>query len=235
MLKIGICDDEPIMMETIKNSVSEKLEDFKIKNEIQSFSTGEALLTLQNIKDFDILFLDIELKTTNGVEIAKMLRENGYENLLVFITSFADYSIMGYKVNAFRFILKDKLEIELEECIRNIIVKLGLKKACYEDFMIDIKDILYIESMNRQVIFHFKNGDEYRVYDTLDNAEQRLNSESLIRVRKSHLVNILYVKSIKNYTITLSKEDKTDFEIIIPKDKYGEIKKKISIKKSLWR
>ncbi len=235
MLKIAICDDEEIILKKIEKSLKIELENLKIKYELKSFVKGETLLKYQNIDDFDILFLDIELKTINGIDIAHILRNNGYENTIVFVTSFADYSIIAYKVNAFRFILKDKLETELSECIKNLVVKLGLKKISFDDVMIDIKDIVYIESIKHQVIIHFINGDEYRVYDTLDNVEKKINSSNLIRIRKSYLVNIIYIKNIKCYTVTILDKDNSEFEINIPKDKYGKIKNKICMKKSLWR
>ncbi len=113
MLRFAICDDELPILNTIEKLVKENLENLKIKHTIHTFTNGENLLNYKKINDFDVIFLDIELKTTNGIDIAKKLRENAYNKLIVFITSFADYSIIGYKVNAFRFILKDKLEQEI--------------------------------------------------------------------------------------------------------------------------
>lgn len=234
MLKIAVCDDEHISLDKIVDLVQGELRKLKIKYEISTYNSGENLLDASNINSFDVIFLDIELKTTNGINIAKRLRDNGYDKLIVFITSFVDYSIVGYKVNAFRFILKDTLKQELTECIQNIIAKLGLKKVNLNDLEVNIKDIIYLESNKHQVMIHLKNTDVYRVYDTLDNIEKKLNSKNLLRVHQSYLVNILYVENIKCYTLVLS-DGNNSIEIPIPKVRYSEIKKKISIKKTLWR
>ena len=234
MFKIAICDDEHIILDRIEVLLHEELEKLKIKHEINGYKSGEALLDAQNIHDFDVIFLDIELKTMNGVDIAKRLRNSGYDKLIVFITSFMDYSIVGYKVNAFRFILKDTLKQELTECVQNMIDKLGLKKATLNNFELDIRDIIYLESNKHQVMVHLKNADVYRVYATLDNVEEKLNSKNLLRVHQSYLVNILYVTDIRCYTMVLSDGD-FSIEIPVPKKRYGEIKKKIRIKKMLWR
>ncbi len=233
MLRIAICDDEKIILDKIEKLVKNELDNLKIKNEINTFISGESLLEYSNLDDFDIIFLDIELKTINGMDIAQTLRNKAYDKIIVFVTSFADYSIVGYKVNAFRFILKDNLEEELSECIRNTVAKLGLKKAAFDEFVMDIRDIVYIESAKHQVVIHFKNGDDYKIYDTLDNIEKKLNSSNLVRVHQSYLVNVIYVKDVKCYTLNLS--GKENIEIPIPKARYSEVKKKISIKKSLWR
>lgn len=233
MIKIATCDDEQLILDKINMLVKKELENFKIEYNVTTFISGEKLLSYKNVNDLDIIFLDIELKSTNGVDVAKQLREYGYDKLIVFITSFADYSTLGYRVNAFRYILKDKLEQELSECIRNSVVNLGIKRIKLNDFEINIKDIIYVESNKHQVIIHLQNTQDYKVYDTLDNIEKKLNSKSLLRVHKSYLVNILYVSDIKPYTLLLVNEK--NIEIPIPKARYSEVKKKISIKKTLWR
>ncbi len=232
MLKIAVCDDEQIILQKIENSIKYRLENFKIKYTIDSYLSGEKLLNNENINDVDVIFLDIELKSTNGIDVAKKLRANGYDNLIVFITSFIDYALDGYKANAFRFILKDNLDEELTECINNIISKLGLRKIKLNDLTIDISDIIYIESNKHKIIIHLKNDDTLKIYDTLDNIEKKLNSASLLRVHQSYLVNIMYITNIKCYKLNLLY---CDFEIPIPKTKYSKIKKKINIKKNMWR
>lgn len=233
MLKIAICDDEQIILNKTADLMKAELKNLKIKSEISTFINGESLLNYSNIDYFDAIFLDIELKTTNGIDIAKELRNNGYDKIIVFITSFADYSIVGYKVNAFRFILKDRWSEELVECIIGIVDKLGLKKIKLENLAIAVKDILYVESYKHQVILHLKDEEDYKFYDTLDNVEKKLNSKHLLRVHQSYLVNILYVTDIKCYVLTLL--NKENIKIPIPKVKYSEVKKKIGIKKMLWR
>ena len=57
----------------------------------------------------DIIFLDIKMKTGNGVDCAKQLRDLGVDSLIVFVTSSAEYVFSGYEVKAFRYILKTDL------------------------------------------------------------------------------------------------------------------------------
>lgn len=233
MLKIAICDDEQFFLDKISDYIKKEIINLNVRYSIKTFISGENLLNYSNIHDFDVIFLDIALQSINGIDIAKELREMGYEKLIVFITSFADYSIVGYKVGAFRFILKDNLEDELSECISDVISKLGLKKAKLNDLLMDVKDIIYMESQKHQVIIHLNNAADCKIYATLDSIEKTLQSEHFLRVHKSYLVNILYVREIERYILSLS--DKEHTEISIPKARYAEIKKKISIKKGLWR
>ncbi len=231
MLKIAICDDNKFMLDDIMSIIVEDLEKLNISNSIFAFETANEFLNMKDINTFDVVFLDIELGNENGVEIAENLRFSGYANLIVFITSFATYSRLGYKVGAFRFILKDNLKEELHECVSNIVAKLGLKKIQCGKYNMNVKDIIYVESRHHKIILHLQNGNEESIYITLDEFENNINSENLIRIHKSYLVNVSYVDSIKNYSVNLINGE----SLPIPKAKYYDIKRKINIRKNLWR
>ena len=68
-LNIAICDDEKIIREQIKELTE------KEKSELcmELYETGDALLASR--KQFDIVFLDIQMEGTDGIETAKMLRQ----------------------------------------------------------------------------------------------------------------------------------------------------------------
>ncbi len=166
----------------------------------------------------------------NGIEVANELRNIGYENIIVFITSFADYSLDGYKVSAFRYIIKDNLESELKDCIYDIIKKQGIKQIIFDKVMFDIRDFVYAESDDHHIDVHLINGEVHTFYNNLNNFEKLCNSELLLRVHKSYLVNTEYVKEIRCYELTL----KNDIIIPIPKAKYGKVLNKISIRKAIW-
>ncbi len=231
MIKIGICDDEKIILNSIKNKIENEFNCLNVSSKISLFTECDSLLACENINDFDILFLDVELDSQNGIQLAEKIRKRGYYNTIVFITSFADYSRLGYKVNAFRFILKQNLKDELSECIKNLTYKLGLKKFKFSNFDINEREIVYIESNKHKVIIHLKNGEKYEEYEKLDRLQEILNSDIMIRVHQSYLVNFEYIKDIKCYILTL----KNNIEIPIPKVRYGDVRRKIMMKKMVWR
>ena len=84
MIHIAICDDETHMSDTIKVMV---FDFFRRKNTdiaILQFSCGEELLKYN--ETIDILFLDIQMKGIDGMEVAKRLRERRFKGALIFIT-----------------------------------------------------------------------------------------------------------------------------------------------------
>ena len=68
-LNIAICDDEEIIREQIKELIEKEIPDICAG----LYETGDALLAAG--KQFDIVFLDIQMEGTDGIETAKMLRQ----------------------------------------------------------------------------------------------------------------------------------------------------------------
>lgn len=85
MLKIAVCDDEKNIVEKIKCDIFSYPE----KCEIDGFYSGEELLLSQ--KNYDIIFLDIDMKGMNGIEVAKRLREEDKNVKIIYVTSYTDY------------------------------------------------------------------------------------------------------------------------------------------------
>ena len=68
-IRILIVDDENIVLNFFKRLL-------KYKNcDISAVKTGEEALALVKAKKFDILFLDILLKETNGIDLYKKIRK----------------------------------------------------------------------------------------------------------------------------------------------------------------
>lgn len=82
MIRIAICDDEKTMSDNIKTMVSDFFCGKNMQIAIVQFSCGEELLNYG--RQIDILFLDIQMKTINGMETARILRESGFQGFLIF-------------------------------------------------------------------------------------------------------------------------------------------------------
>jgi len=71
MFRIAICDDEPAVCSQIETILLNYSEESNLDIEIQVFYSGEELCKfLEDGEGFDLIFLDIELKLINGIEVA---------------------------------------------------------------------------------------------------------------------------------------------------------------------
>jgi DNA-binding LytR/AlgR family response regulator len=55
---------------------------------------------------FDVLILDIEMKKTSGMELARTIRRINEDVIIIFVTSHSSYSLEGYDVNPLHFLMK---------------------------------------------------------------------------------------------------------------------------------
>ena len=75
MIRVALCDDDPVMREKMASLWKEAASEFQVMAELAAFPSGEALLS--SPVDFDLLFLDVEMEGMNGIETARVLRRRG--------------------------------------------------------------------------------------------------------------------------------------------------------------
>ena len=228
MLTIAICDDEKKICDYIENRTTEFLAKNDLEAEVSVFYDGSELLKSceGNKQTFDIIFLDIKMKTLNGVECAKLLRDIGVNTRIVFITSSAEYVFSGYEVKAFRYILKTDLVNAFSRVFSECLLE--LKKLDTSFFTvktsssvknIPLSDILYFESNKRLLNIHTKN-ELVSFYEKLDNVENELKEKDFIRIHQSFLVNAQKIKSVSKDAVLLS----NDFSLPVSKSKATKVK-----------
>ena len=102
IMKICICDDEKDFIHNFQLLLKQYSKKHKNINQFNSFENENDLLSyFYSQNDIDILFLDIKFQTYSGIEIAKKIRDINPSVILIFLTSFSEYALSGYKVKAF--------------------------------------------------------------------------------------------------------------------------------------
>lgn len=235
MINIAICDDEPYYANQIKEIISDYLDEKQLCYCIQVFSSGKDLAKLEEqMGQFQIVYLDINMDGLDGIETAKRLRHWCEKTFVVFVTAFINYTLEGYKVEAIRYILKDKenLRANIEESIDAILDKYELSNHIYEmEFKNAIKQFseeqfVYAESTLHDImVFLLEKGKIHSYCKTmkLDQFQEMMNSDRLLRIQKSFLVNMKYIQRVEAYQITLYNGK------ILPvsRSRYAEVKEKI--------
>lgn len=233
MIKIAICDDEEHykikIMDLLKGYFSNK----KIIYKVDIYDSGIQMLEIgEQVKEYDIIFLDINMQELNGIDTAKQIRNYSREIFIVFVTAYITYSPEGYRVNAIRYLLKDheSFEIAFTECLDAI--QLRMKDREIEQIFefqegkkkVKLNNIIYIESYLHKLRFYIKNGTviQYTMYGKLDDLEGKLYLNSFCRIHKSYLVNLKYVEDLYRYQIVL----KDRLELNVAKQRYKDVENK---------
>lgn len=216
MVKIAICDDEKLFVGHISEIVRAFFAEQKVDYHLDEFYSGEEFVQLkEKVGDYDIVFLDMQMKELNGIETARYLRKYGEDTFLVFVTAHAEYATTGYQVQASWYVIKDynKMVVDLREALKNILrrIKKDHKVITYKfskvgDVKIRVSNIVYIEYRNHRAVFHVLSKgqiDEYSLYKKLDDIENEIASDDLLRIQKSYLVNVNHVEKLLDQDVIL--------------------------------
>ena len=168
------------------------------KFQVSLFCDGDGI-TNPYTAEYDLILMDIEMAFLDGMTTAKEIRKSDSEVTLLFITNAPQYVMKGYEVDALDYLLKpvsyfslakrlDKVCKRLERKQRSFI-KLNVKGGFQK---VDVSHIKYVETDNRDLIYHTIDGD-FRTRDTIQEAENTLDSLTFFRCHKCYLVNLGFV------------------------------------------
>ena len=226
-MQIAFCDDEQFYREKIKYLLEEYLQAKGMLYTLHLFLSGEDFLEqCENNVRFDIVFLDISMEEVDGIQAAQRIRSFHSDTYIVFVTAFIDYALEGYKVNAVRYLMKDTLEIALEECMNAILQKMQVARVTFSflegEKRLYTDNILYVESRGHKSIFHYMESEmvSYQIYDKLDSVERNLEGYGFLRIHKSYLVNMKHIRKISNYIVSLD----TGEELHVPRLRFQAVK-----------
>lgn len=210
MIRIAIVDDEAKSVEQINNYLLQYQKERNVVMSIVSFSDGDEIA--ENYKaEYDIILLDIEMKFMDGMTAAEMIRKKDPEVIIIFITNMAQYAIRGYTVNATDYVLKPvsyfAFSQRLDRVVNHINKKvkylaIGVKGGTVK---IHISDIYYIESQGHRLIFHTKT-DEYVIFGTMKEIEDKLRNMDFFRCNKGYLLNLEHVDSVQDGIVIINNE-----------------------------
>lgn len=213
-----ICDDEV----SFSKELEAWLYDFHFSHcdgsiQIQRQNKPEYLSD-QDLSLADIVFLDIDMSPISGIAIARQIRKLHSTAIIIFITNYIEYSLEGYEVNAFRYVLKNDWKQKLPKYYLDAVAVLSKKEQCLqfkwgnESQQVKVCDIFYLESRKRVICLHFNQSEPTQYfYSSMQEMENRLCPLDFLRVHKSFLVNMEHIKNLCYNGITL--EDGTDLPI----------------------
>ncbi|MDR1002336.1 MAG: LytTR family DNA-binding domain-containing protein [Oscillospiraceae bacterium] len=211
MLKIVICDDQPEMLSFLVNQTREFFSSQKLEFEISEFDDGAevaALYSPEN-KPFDLILLDGKMKKIHGDELARIIRRFDSEAIIIFISSWIEFSIKGYEVKALRFVPKTarKLKKNLRAAFESVMSELTRSKSIPvslnngKDYFLS-HEIYFIEVMGRSLFFNLK--DEIKTHSgKIKDFEEQLSGRGFVRCHRAYIVNIAKIRKITGDIITL--------------------------------
>ena len=197
-MRIAVCDDEELFRIEFKSVLDKVL--INAEYDIDTFSGGSSLYEAFLKTPFDLVFLDIEMPGIDGITLAKRLRAVSENVQIVFLTSHIEYALEGYEVNALRYLVKPVDMNKLSEVLKYIQDKKNNSRQIMikqegEDIVIDISDIIYMESMDKNVRI-VTSKSEYITRYNISDYEEELKNSGFLRIHRGYLISLSKVKKI---------------------------------------
>ena len=207
MIQIAVCDDEPVLLEDVASRLSSYMESRNLPHQISCFASGGALLECN--RDFDVLFLDIQMEPPDGMETARRLREQNRRGLLIFLTVLRDNVFDSFEVQAFDYLIKPldeqrfrrtmdrAVKLLEQEAGKSILIQRG--GDCQ---IIPFSEIVYCEVLGRKVYLHRIGGMIIDYYEKLEDLERKVDGR-FFKCHRSYLVNLDYVRGCSGGLVEL--------------------------------
>lgn len=197
-MRIAVCDDEELFRIEFKSVLDKVL--INAEYDIVTFSGGSSLYEAFLKNPFDLVFLDIEMPGIDGITLAKRLRAVSENVQIVFLTSHIEYALEGYEVNALRYLVKPVDMNKLSEVLKYIQDKKNNSRQIMikqegEDIVIDISDIIYMESMDKNVRI-VTSKSEYITRYNISDYEEELKNSGFLRIHRGYLISLSKVKKV---------------------------------------
>lgn len=217
MIRTIIIDDEPLAIQIIKEYLTE-FNDIEVIGTCQNGFDG---LKAINELNPDLVFLDIQMPKLTGFEMLELLDN---PPLIVFTTAYEEFALKAFEKNATDYLLKpfakNRFSQAIEKVKKQFVEKENTKQSyqpLLENVTNDVEELdrivvkesgkIYILPTND--VYFIQAADDYVVINTekkeyVKNAtmkfyEQKLSSKSFVRVHRSSIININFIKEIQAY------------------------------------
>lgn len=206
MISFAICEDESYFASELEKLLRQYEKQQHADLSIHLFSNGETLLRAD--RPFDIVLMDIRLSGENGISVMRRMREDGNDSQLIFITSYPEYALEAFALDTVHYLIKPVTAENLFPALNRAVKRVSSEAK--KVFILSrgngltklmLKEILYFESLDHQIILHTLTGT-LQFSGTLDAVQKQLD-ERFFRCHRSYLVNMDYVVDIHTDTAFL--------------------------------
>lgn len=206
MIRCLAIDDEPLALAQIVKYI-QRIPTLELVGKCLSVSHAKAIMEREKI---DLIFLDIEMPGTNGMDFARTIKGVPY---IIFTTAYPEYAIEGYKVSAVDYLLKPLSFDDLNAAVERVAEKMGEQsrdmylKENGKLRRVVLEDVMYVKGMSEYIQMYIKgeNAPLTTLY-RMRQLEEELPTDLFLRVHKSFIVNIHYITAFDSRTAQIGEE-----------------------------
>ncbi|NMF26671.1 response regulator [Olsenella umbonata] len=205
-----IVDDEAPARSELRYLLEETGRVDTIREALNAREAVESLVKSKEGTDqrIDVIFLDISMPKTSGMQLAEALHKLKNPPAVVFVTAYSEYALEAFNVDAVDYLMKpvetDRLNRALDkvEAIvkpapashpaqERIPVEKGGRKV-----LVPVDEIRYIEAKDDYSCI-YTDGDRFLSTISLAKLEQKLTPHGFFRVHRGYIVNLDHVEDVE--------------------------------------
>ncbi|GFP76528.1 LytR/AlgR family response regulator transcription factor [Clostridium fungisolvens] len=208
----AICEDQQESLNYINMELSKAFINKNFPIHFDCYTKAQDLLYATcTVKNYHILFLDIDMPGMDGIELCRKIRKNNSNVMVIFITNKEELVFQTFEVRPFRFIRKAHFSEELPALVSDIIREFQEQKGfmitireLHSDkiYSFNIKEIIYIEVILKHCRIVTTSKEVNIQYKIMD-FEKHLREHGFLRPHRSFLVNYRYIFSIQKDSLIL--------------------------------
>jgi two-component system LytT family response regulator len=217
-LRTLIVDDELLARKKIRAFLQEHAE-FQVVGEC---ADGEQAVAAISTLTPDLLFLDVQIPGRNGFEVLDCITDKAAA--IIFVTAFDKYAVRAFEVQALDYLLKPFNKVRFAEALKrfherrtraNGVDRKQELKAALQEIQRESRDseriliksgsriillrkglIEWVEAQGDYVKFHI-GKENHLLRETMTAAAERLDPNRFVRIHRSRIVNLDYVREIR--------------------------------------
>lgn len=212
-MKCIIVEDERLAQQVIENHL-QRCGRFELAGICSNVQEAQTILDKD---DIDIMFLDIQLPGTTGLQFLRTLTD---PPLVVLTTAYTEYAVESYEYNVVDYLLKpisfERFSKAVDKIVEGNTAAGSMKqssevkgdhifiKSGSRFFRVNFDEIVFIEAMKDYLKIH-TNTVTLVTHQTMQEMEELLPSKQFIRIHRSYIVAIPQIKSIYGNAVETSK------------------------------
>ena len=202
-MKIAVIEDEKPHRDLLVHYLNQWSRGQERSVTVEAFESGEGIwFWYEAERDFDVIFVDIQMSGMNGMELARKVRKLDQNVVIVFATGVSDYLEEGYEVEALHYLIKPLSKEKIERCMEK-----ALERRRQERFLtlhtgdeivkVSVECINYVEARGRGcVVGRMRVQEGMEVRESLSELEGLLDPEQFMRCHRSYLCRIANIRRI---------------------------------------
>jgi len=218
MICIAICNERVVQRRTLRNLVCAWAKERGESVRLACYVSDEHFFEVwQKKMHFDILISEIKTNQTDGLVLARRIRQTDNELLLLFVVETEALAMQAYEVQAFACLMKPVVSVQFSECIDRAVQHIARNTALFtftangKCYRIPMQDIMYFEVQGHYVTLYTQQ--EAIRFPCAINRLEKMLPEAFLRIQRSIVVNIDWVHVACYGNVVLRNAAKTTLSI----------------------